>query len=288
MASTPSTQILPPPPPGSDWKTKILWYLAGTAANALIYTQFDYGQEIQATGQAEGEPDTSVWMHVQVVFEDTVSQDKADNQVFTLDIVNYTGDLVDPSWTDADFSVVDQALNTFVGSLATSIIARLTWTETRFYRRAYNPYANPIPFAPSGGPAKVITHGVPGTGSGAVPPQCTSTVTEMTPSRRHWGRFYLPSLAPGVYAPSGRLNTVNVDAIAASAHTLFDQLGDQNFRVVVPTTSSGGTFQPTLEGDWSVVPARTLQQVTGIRVDDVADVHRQRRHKNVLYRKTLP
>lgn len=290
--ATPAPQaILPPPPPGSNWQTKILWYLAGTAAHALIYTSFDYGGEIQATQVSEDDPDPSVWMHVQVHYSDGVSQAIADDQVFTLDVINYTGDLVDPTWNDTDFQQAGAAILDFVNAVSPHIASRYTCDFVRFYRRAFNPYSNPKPFADAGGPSHVIAANVPSTGQGYIPPYVSSTVTELTSSRKHWGRFYLPGLA-SKYGPamvenfdaSGRITPVTVAKFADSAELMAEALAANNFRLVVPTTSSGGTFHPELEGDWSIVPARTIQHVTGFRVDDVADVIRRRRHKSAILR----
>ena len=77
-------------------------------------------------------------------------------------------------------------------------------------------------------------------------------------------------------------------AIASAYAQFVEDCWDQNYKIVVPTTSSGGTFAPELEGDWRIVPARTLQAVTGVRIDDVVDSHRNRRFKSALFRHTLP
>lgn len=291
MALEAHEQILGPPPAGSNWQTKILWFLADTAANALIYQSFDYLMEIQPTGGGSGDPPADVWMHIQAHFIDTMSGDSADDQIMTWDVVNYTGGAVDESWTTQDFTTVATQISTFFANTTLHYVNRLTLKEIRFYRRAFNPYSDPRPFAAAGGPAHVHPVNLAMTGLGSTPPQVTSTITEETPSRKHWGRFYLPTLSNTTADVTGRLNGTVMADLIDEANALYAGWSINDFRAVVPTTSSGGTYHPELKGDWSTVPARTLQGVTGVRIDDVIDTQRRRRFNapgNRLTRPTLP
>jgi hypothetical protein len=293
--ATPEQQaILPPPPPGSPWKTKILWYLADTAATALVYQAFDYGVEIQPAQTDADDPDATVWMHIQMRFEDQVSQAAADDQMFTLDVVNYTGDFTDSTWTSADFAFVNNELSRIVGAFAAVCSTRYRFTGARYYRRAFRPYTDDKPFTIAGGPAHVWDFSYACTANGNMPPQVCTTLTEETPSRKHWGRMYSPTLGATLAAggaiidTGGRLAAGPAQSLGDAVEEAIENLWDGGFKLVVPTTSSGGVYNPSLPGDWSIVKARTLQAVTGLRIDDVVDSHRNRRHKFAAFRKTWP
>lgn len=268
--------VLPQPPPTLPPWAKVLWYLAETVAIGVTYLQFDSGQEIQPTAGTPDDPTATTWRRFQMVYENNISVERADDQVFTIDLVNYTNNAIDNTWTPADYTVCDTNIGVFCATLVSVIPTWLTLTQIRAYRMTFNPYTNPKPFAASGAPEYMSTKNVPGTGGGLVAPQATTTVTELTPVRKHWGRFYLPTMASSVYAAGGRLATAQVDAIAAAANKMYGDLAANQFYPVVPVVQVDKQ------------PVRALQGVTQVRVDDVGDVVRRRRYRSPNHTKTLP
>jgi hypothetical protein len=99
------------------------------------------------------------------------------------------------------------------------------------------------------------------------------SVTIRTDQRRHWGRFYLPSLGQAVLdSTTGRISTAFADQVAAAAVLLTDR----------SNTSLG---HPTLTV-WSRTGG-THHDPQSVAVDDVPDVIRSRRFKKPIYKKIL-
>lgn len=268
---------LPPPPPTLPVWAKVLWYIAETAAVGASYLAFDNGQEIRPVGVNPGDPDPNSWRHFQFVFKNTTSQDAADDQVFTMDIANYTNGSIDSSWTDADYTTVKGTLDTLIATIVSRTSSYLTLQEVRSYVRAFNPYSlTAKPFADSGPPEMIWTYNLPGGGTSTIAPQICSTITELTPVRAHWGRHYLPTCGAGSVSVGGRLATTIVDELATAHNQAYAALMAQNFQPVVATTRS------------DKANVRTLQHVTGIKVDDILDVQRRRRYRHFSHVSTQP
>lgn len=288
MSSVQPALILPKPPPGAPWPIKMLWYAADIAFASLASQQFQYSDTINPIGTLEADGGPGEWRHVQVVVEDTVSQDPADNQAFTFDVVNYTSQLVDSSWTTADYDEVHGQLTNFIGILAPFTGAGKQFVEARYYRRAFNPITDPKPFPHAGSPEVVRSIGTTSLGEGGIPPGNCTTVTEITPSRKNWGRFYCPTIGASSLNTAGRVNPTVVDAIANGYAQMVANLHGSDFHMVVPTTSVGGHRNDALRGDYQVNPVRTLQAITAVRVDDVCDYVHRRRHKQASHKFTNP
>jgi hypothetical protein len=201
-----------------------------------------------------------------------------DSDIITFDIVNITGGAVDATWTAGDYTTVEGAFDTFFGSLAANQNGNGKWTEYRWYRRRFNDYADPRPFAVTGPPEKVTVKSIAGTGTGSpVAPQTAISVTERTAFAHHWGRFYVPAPSIATSATSRpRIATAAVDAIANATNTLYNALAAAQFFPVSPVTQV------------NKVPTRGLLTVSSIQVDDVYDVIRRRRMSAPTYRKVLP
>lgn len=205
-----------------------------------------------------------------------MSGDTADVQQFGLELINITNGIPDSSWTPTDYDAVFAQLSTLASSVASHMQARLTITEIRAYTRAFRPYSDAKPFVDSGAPAAVHPLNVPGSNLGALPPQVSSTITEITPSRRHWGRTYLPTLADTDIGTNGRVTTTAQTALLNAWYSCYTNLQSVDFFPVVPTTMVEKR------------PTRTLQVVNNLRIDDVVDVIRRRRHASAIARLTLP
>jgi hypothetical protein len=275
-ASISPTAVLPSPPPTLPRWAKILWAIADTVATGVQWTFFDYGSTIHATQAADTDPEPTQWRKFQVVAENNVSVERADDQIFSFELVNYTNGQPDNTWTDADYTTVDNALELFLTTYRSAMVPYLTFTEMRAYIRQFNPYSNPKPFADSGPPEKVNVMNYPGLATQVGWPQSCTTITEKTPARKHWGRFYLPTLSPGTSTTSGHLTPAVADSIIAAWSTFLTTVMDAGFTPVVPTTQI------------DKVQARTLQGVTSVQIDDVTDVIRRRRYRSASYRHEIP
>jgi hypothetical protein len=260
---------LPPPPPALPIWARVLYYLAESVAIGIGFKQYEWGLEMKGTETGSLDTNPDEWRRVRLRWDDTMSNDPADSQVMTFDVVNYTNGALDSSWTDADHQAVDAAFRNFVFAGIAHTPGRLTCKDISQYRMAFNGYSNEKPFAPSGPPVWSSNPAATGTGNGQTAPQGCSTITELTPLRKHWGRSYVPSLSTEAYDVAGRITNATIVALAASYNDLVTALHASDFFTVVPTTQS------------EKAPLRALQQVTGCKVDDVPDVIRRRRPKSV-------
>jgi len=274
--------VLPQPPPSLPAWARILYYVIETAIVTYAATQYDYGAEIPAVGGDAADPTAGSWRRWVFHWANNSTLDAADDQAFTIDIVNITDGHLDGTWNDADYDYVSGILGGLASNIGPHVVTSLTCTELKAYITGYNPYTNSKPFAHSGAPDRVYPMAVQGGGGALMPPQACSTITEETPSRAHWGRFYTPTLGSASYASTGHLATAVVDALAQAAHDAYETLAQNQFLPVVATTTSGGSAG--VPGK----PTRVLSGVTGIRVDNVGDVMRSRRLKNYTHRVVLP
>lgn len=251
---------------------KTLIYTANTLTLGLTHLAFDFAGLMYPVSSDPTEPSPDQWRKYRFRYHDVNSPLRADDQVFTLNIVNYTNGAVDNSWTAGDYSTVWGHLYSFLGGLATDISPVWSLDLVEAYAMAFNEYTYTPdggktfpPFAPSGPPAWAFAAAIPSTGTAAGGPQCTSTVTLRTPSRPHWGRFYIPTLSGSAYGVAHRVAPGPITAILGLGKTLVEGLAADGFYLVVPTTQVNGH------------PTRTLQVVTQLEMDDVPDVIRRRR-----------
>lgn len=267
---------LPPPPPTLPIWAKALYYVAETIAIGVGFSSYDFGSPFAAAegGTDTGDPDT--WRRFVFHYADNQSGESADDQVFTIDLVNLTGGQIDSSWTQGDYDLVNAALNEAVVIMQDNVVSRLTLDRVDAYVMAFRPYSDPKPFAESGPPEHRFLFNVPGRGNPQIPPQSTTTVTEETPLRAHWGRMYLPTIGAQCLSITGRLDPAFHNAFAhVWADAYLELMAGQLFPVVATTRVNKQ-------------PLRALQTVTGIRVDDVMDVHRSRRHARSQTKTILP
>jgi hypothetical protein len=267
---------LPNPPPTLPLWGKVLWYVAETVAIGVSWKLFDYGQAINGVKAETGAAEATEWRRFVAHWDDTTSVEAADDQYHSIDVVNYTGGQVDSTWNQADHDYVTAAFLNFVVAIAGSTCSRYACKDVKAYRMAYNDYSFVKPFAESGPPVHAASTNTLGAGGSTIAPQICSTISERTPVRANWGRTYLPTLGSSMVDSGGRLTTACVDALANAYSTLANSLHAQDFFLVVPATSSNRS------------PVRALQNVTEVAVDNVADVHRSRRHKNQTHRLIIP
>lgn len=269
-----------PPPPAtvSAW-TRILWRLQAAQPASGFPSAYDYWADLFAVPAVLEDPDATEWRRFQIRIEDTSSTEAADDFVTNLDVVNYTNGSADNTWVDTDYTWITNELFAFFTAVMPLMNTRYRYAGYRAYRMAFLP-VDPTapkdkPFMDSGPPEFIQSSTVSGGSAGTLPPQPACTMTEITAARPNWGRWYLPCPAGTSITGSGRLTSPVVDQIALAGQALYENLFGQQLLPVVPATSSGGRR------------IRALQTVNALRVDDVIDVQRSRRHKFKSYFKDV-
>lgn len=231
----------------------------------------DYFTPFWIHGTDELSVDELIWTRWQIEYSrETPTGTSEDRALFKLDIVNMTGGDLDASWSSTDYSDVQTIIDLLIVALrpyqsaahkAQQHTAHLmhfqpeTWPEKRF--RDTGPPTN----------VRVIT---PVAGAGTAQAyQVAGTVTFKTAIPKHWGRAYLPGLAVGALDSNGRLTSTARSGILTAFTDAAAALKAKDFYLVIPTTQV------------DKAPAFALQSVSAIVVDDVPDVQRRRRPKQV-------
>lgn len=192
---------------------------------------------------------------------------------FKLDLVNVTADALDTTWTQADYFAVRDAFATWRTGMLASISTSQSFTELKAYRMRFNPEPDLIrPFADTGPPQYLQTIAQAGTQTGTLPYQIAPTCTLRTGWPRHWGRFYAPTPGTAAIDSNGRLTSTYRSALQTATATMLSTLHDAGFYPVVPV------------GQLDKTPFHGLLSPTVIVVDDVPDVQRRRRPRQVAAR----
>lgn len=211
--------------------------------------------------------------------------------------------ILDTTWPDAgttglthNYAQMETDFTTFWNSLVTNGIVG-TGADIEQYRW----YREDDGELPWGEPSRVTTPTAPNEGANiCLPPQCAQTVTEITESRRHWGRFYIPGISRAILNTDGSMSSAAVAQIAAAAKTLYDSWNTRGVQCLVlgsvkstynlallPGTSRlGAAFEKKLFGDTTQSRIYVGYPVTKVQVDDIIDVQRRRRFNSPLVRDT--
>jgi hypothetical protein len=209
--------------------------------------------ETKAMGTTATPPGIGV-RRCQIVWERTPTGSTEDVATTTHDFLNLTGGNPDDSWIDADFLSIEGRLDTMWNSLASYINNKTKIIQYRWYRIGPG-IATPNP------PVRLTTKSIAGQATQSLPPQVALSVTEKTPVRRAWGRFYIPGpSASQVGAADGRWNSSSTTAVMTAASTMYQGC--------------------VADGFPPVVYSRTRQKaytVEAVQVDDLLDVIRRRR-----------
>jgi hypothetical protein len=111
-----------------------------------------------------------------------------------------------------------------------------------------------------------------------LPPQVAWGSTEITSSRKHWGRFYLPAGDANRLDATGLLGSTELGSTLGAAVTFYNACRAASCLPVVwciqkpeRTKKNGGTLAPQ---------AATAFEVTHLQMDDITDVIRRRRYQN--------
>lgn len=203
-----------------------------------------------------------------------------DRALITFHLLNLTGGSPDSTWTTGDFTAAEALFDTWWG-----------WAK-QYYRPEtklveYVWRADGPSFRPHGtdlSPVlRRVSRSVVGTNAGTggmLPPQVALSVTERTAAkftaedvegvgdqlRNRWGRFYMPN--PGqAENVNGRPSSNLRGELATNTATLYNGLRAADLIPVM--------YSPTTGSAWSV---------DAVAVDDVWDVIRSRRWRNVINR----
>lgn len=192
----------------------------------------------------------------------TFTDDVADMH---FDFMNITSGDPDDTWTTTDYTDLEGYLSTWFTSIAGRMSTTHTWQEIRWYRVGTG-------ITPPNPAERVTLTGAGGTASGAMSaPQNACSITIRNAAPRHWGRTYFPGLPAGAWTGAGQLGSGTVDDLCGATDALAVSAKTKEFYL--------GTLCPSLG---SFLSAEQIQ------VDDVSDVIRSRRWRNVTYRKVLP
>jgi len=232
-------------------------------------------------------------VHIKAVYTRTRASGAEDVAITTHDLA-FAGANDRPN--NAQMDAMAAPYITFWNAIKTvasvGISSRCTLTELRFYT-GYDGDGSP------GQVDYVKTYPLPGSDSsaGMLPAQVACTVTELTDSRRHWGRFYLPGLSYNGLDVDGTLKSAMVTAMANAAETLYKAWGAlTDVTPIVWTRSSHpieylGVAPPRWRPSW-IYPAGTTYSapaalaVQSIRVDEILDIQRRRRFESTMNRQT--
>lgn len=187
--------------------------------------------------------------------------------VNTFDFVNITSGEVDTTWTSGDFSGVEARLRTFYAAVAARLTNNASLSQFR-WSVLPNPPGEENPAVRVAPPATALTF----SGTSQLPPQLAIAITKKTAIQRHWGRVYMGPLNDNNFlGTSGRITTAGADLFATSFEALRAGCQADDTPMIVYNRTQG-----------------IYLSVDGVRVDDVFDVIRSRRHRAATYRKLLP
>jgi hypothetical protein len=231
--------------------------------------------------------------HMKAVYTRARSGGTEDVAVTTHDFHKDSGD-----HTDSECDTIAAAYAAFWAALCVSsagsglINTGTTLTELRFYK-GYDGDGSP------GAVDYVKTYSSAGLNVGSMcPPQVSCTVTELTDSRRHWGRFYLPGITSNALNPDGTLKSTIVTSVANAAENFYEAVGAMagTTPVVWGRKTSSISYLAVAPPRWRpswVFPSSSVSvgdpiamAVQSIRVDEILDIQRRRRWESTLNRVT--
>lgn len=169
------------------------------------------------------------------------------------------------------------SIETITDTMVTAWLTRMTsgWTLTQYQWRDFrgdfprSAKTGAVKYSPTW---RTTVKTKVGTDVGIrLPDQCSSTITLTTASRAHWGRSYIGGLSAQALGTFGRLGSAYVDGIADPIRTAF------NSAVALPAITN-----PVV---WSAQHAGVMS-IRELHMDDVCDIQRRRRAKQVGYRKS--
>lgn len=210
------------------------------------------------------------------------TQEDADQTTFHF--LNLTGGLPDSTWTGTDYGQVESAFDTFWTAMKPHHPAFMSLNEYRWFKSG--PAWDLESDSPYNPPERTTARSVAGTStSEMLPPQVASSVTEIIPIRKRWGRFYWPSptvtTTGSVKALSleGRWSTTGgnfAPVLATAAVAFYNSCRTNELIPVVWSKHRSAYTSPA--GHAIAEHAATAYEVTDLQVDNLPDVIRSRRY----------
>lgn len=255
--------------------------IAGTWQRFLVQAGAEVAGAVAAylfAGLTEGtdpnDVEDVVWTRWTIEYARTTptgtSEDRAQ---FSIDVMNLTSGELDPTWVAQDYLDVAGYLSVMAGSLRPYQQPSHAMARIAAHLMRFSPTTWPVKrFEDTGPPAWAFDYTqIAGTGSAGAY-QVAATVTERTPFPTHWGRCYVPGLSSTALDTNGRITSTARNGILAAFETAYDGLKTKDMYAVVPMTQH------------DKAPAFGLLSVRELAVDDIPDVQRRRRPRQVAAR----
>lgn len=241
---------------------RALWKPVGVSFVTELLEDSAFGEGI---GNGVFGSDTFEGRRMQVEWELSATGIEVTTGITTHDFINITDDATDNTWDDEDFLAVEEAFSEFYDDITALLNDEVRVVEARWYK--FGPSINPTAEDPQ--PAvRVQTVNDSMTGAGApLPPQIAISVTEKTPVRKRWGRFYLPYIDSTVISGAGTIGGTPCATIADAVEECYQTCFDAELVPVV--------WSPTVKRAYSV---------TEVQVDNIFDVIRSRRYVTATIR----
>lgn len=231
------------------------------------YSTPEYSGAAIASGGTSAEAGSGVGVRRALLVFDrdppgTVTDDVAEMH---FDFMNITGGDPDDTWTTTDFTTLETAITAWHTAMDPLITTAQTLREIRWYRVGTgvfppNPAARVTPIGATGSSSAVL-----------LPPQCAISITQKTARRKQWGRSYVPGCTTNALGAQGSMPNTVVDQVATATGNLVAAAASHEFYAGVLSGVAGSFFA-----------------TEHVQVDNVWDVIRRRRWRNVTYRKQLP
>lgn len=215
--------------------------------------------------------------------QDDAATPSDDSRIATFHFAKIAGGVPVDTWDAGDFATLQSTLETWWTGIKDQFTNKVRLDRMKVYK------AGPE-IEPPQVPVYDADLNIPGTSALAqLPPQVAVSVTEKAGSKRHWGRFYLPSPSSACLGVYGRLEETIATDFINNTDTWYEALRAAAIRPVVyrPALPVRQTAQEKRDGVTpGSLPARDASawDVTDLQVDDVLDVIRSRRFKNVSLR----
>ncbi len=216
---------------------------------------------------------------LQVKFELLVGGAVVDDaRITTYDFLRLASGSPSDAWVAADFTAVENAFGTAWTTIKGYYSPNFRLAQYRWYKHGPS-------VVPPQEPVRVVDNLVVGTAvtSGAMPPQVALSCTELTSSRKSWGRVFWPGIANSAASNSttdmtGRYSSAVLTAFANALDTYYEACRAASVMPVV--FSPAKPSRPTAGGGTLAATGARALTVDTIQVDDVPDVIRSRRFKS--------
>jgi hypothetical protein len=219
--------------------------------------------QTKALGPDANEPNIAV-RRAQIVWKRVNQTPAQDAIVSHFDFLNITNGEPDDTWTDADFTSLEDDISVFLATMAPFWHTTVFADQIRWYRVG----AGVLPPNPA---VRIKEIEISGGAASSAPPQVCMTSTYRTVPRRQWGRSYWPFNNVTSFTPDGRIVSATVDSIGTALNNLFTEATNAQFLPVITSERRGKAYT-----------------VERIQVDNVPDVIRSRRVNESTHTSSFP